>query len=149
MGRIAVVVISLIAYLLARSNGAGAQAIMNMVENAWGLFGEPHLASAAILMWGTGDAAAALVGIPLGRHKVKSKWTDGKKSWEGSAAMLLISFLSGLSVLLLAQRMELLHALYAAGAAASLGTAAELFSPSEYDTITVPIMIVTVLLLLI
>ena len=39
MGRIAVVVISLIAYLLARSNGAGAQAIMNMVENAWGLFG--------------------------------------------------------------------------------------------------------------
>ena len=39
MGRFAVVVISIIAYLLARSNGAGAQAIMNMVENAWGLFG--------------------------------------------------------------------------------------------------------------
>ena len=123
--------------------------VAGIVAVAWGAFGQQILSAAAILMWGTGDAAAALVGIPLGRHKVKSKWTDGKKSWEGSAAMLLISFLSGLSVLLLAQRMELLHALYAAGAAASLGTAAELFSPSEYDTITVPIMIVTVLLLLI
>ena len=39
MGRLAVVVISIIAYMMARSNGAGAQAIMNMVENAWGLFG--------------------------------------------------------------------------------------------------------------
>ena len=64
-------------------------------------------------------------------------------------AMLLISFLSGLAVLLLAQKMEPLHALYAAGAAAFLGTAAELFSPSEYDTITVPITIATVLLLLV
>ena len=39
MGRLAVIVISIIAYMMARSNGAGAQAIMNMVENAWGLFG--------------------------------------------------------------------------------------------------------------
>jgi sodium/proline symporter len=39
MGRFAVVVISVIAFLLASSNGKGAQAIMNMVENAWGIFG--------------------------------------------------------------------------------------------------------------
>jgi sodium/proline symporter len=39
MGRLAVVVISVIAYMIASSNGAGAQAIMNMVENAWGIFG--------------------------------------------------------------------------------------------------------------
>ncbi len=39
VGRIAVVIISVIAYLLASSNGSGAQAIMNLVENAWGLFG--------------------------------------------------------------------------------------------------------------
>ena len=39
MGRVTVVVLSVIAYLIASSNGAGAQAIMNLVENAWGIFG--------------------------------------------------------------------------------------------------------------
>ncbi len=39
MGRVTVVVLSVVAYLIASSNGAGAQAIMNLVENAWGIFG--------------------------------------------------------------------------------------------------------------
>lgn len=39
IGRLAVVVIAIVAYVIASSKGAGAQAIMNMVENAWGLFG--------------------------------------------------------------------------------------------------------------
>lgn len=39
VGRIAVVIISVIAYFIASSKGSGAQAIMNMVENAWGIFG--------------------------------------------------------------------------------------------------------------
>ena len=120
-----------------------------IVAVAWGIFGRQKLAAAAILMWGTGDAAAALVGIPFGRHKVKSPWTDGKKSWEGSAAMLLVSFLSGLGVLVLAQQMPLSLALPAAGEAALLGTAAELLSPSEFDTVTVPVVVTGALLLFI
>ncbi len=39
MGRIVVVIVAIIAYFIASSEGQGAQAIMNMVENAWGLFG--------------------------------------------------------------------------------------------------------------
>ena len=39
IGRLAVVVIAIVAYVIASSKGSGAQAIMNMVENAWGLFG--------------------------------------------------------------------------------------------------------------
>ena len=39
IGRLAVIVIAIVAYVIASSKGAGAQAIMNMVENAWGLFG--------------------------------------------------------------------------------------------------------------
>lgn len=39
VGRIVVLVVSLIAFFIATSEGSGAQAIMNMVENAWGLFG--------------------------------------------------------------------------------------------------------------
>ena len=119
-----------------------------VVGVAWGAFGQQKLGAAAILMWGTGDAAAALVGIPFGKHKVKSRWTDGKKSWEGSAAMFAVSFLCGLGMLLLAQKLPLPRALYTAAAGAFLGAATELFSPSEYDTVTVPVAIAAVLLLM-
>jgi sodium/proline symporter len=39
VGRVAVIVIAIIALMIASSKGAGAQAIMNLVENAWGIFG--------------------------------------------------------------------------------------------------------------
>ena len=39
VGRIIVLLVSVVAYFIASSKGEGAQAIMEMVENAWGLFG--------------------------------------------------------------------------------------------------------------
>ena len=39
VGRIVVLIVAVVAYFIASSKGSGAQAIMNMVENAWGLFG--------------------------------------------------------------------------------------------------------------
>ena len=119
-----------------------------MITVSWGVFGKPHLAAAAILMWGTGDAAAALVGIPHGKHKVRSRFTDGKKSWEGSLAMLAVSFISGMTVLSVAQKTTIPLAVLSAGLGALLGTVTELFSLSEYDTVTVPAVIAAVLLLL-
>ncbi len=119
-----------------------------VIAVCWGAFRNAKLASAAILMWGTGDAAAALIGVPFGRHKVKSRWTDGKKSWEGSGAMLLVSFLAGLAILLYSQKSDLPVAFAAAAAGALLGTITELITPSEYDTVTVPAVIAAVLLLL-
>ena len=110
-----------------------------------GAFSRPGIAATAIVMWGTGDAAAALVGIPLGRHKVR--WADGKKSWEGSLAMLAFSFASGLCMLLV-QGIVLPKALLSASVCALLGAMTELFSPSEYDTVTVPIVIAAALLLI-
>ena len=119
-----------------------------LVTISWGVFGRRHLAAAAILMWGTGDAAAALVGIPFGKHKVHSHFTDGKKSWEGSLAMLAVSFVSGMTILIAFQKMAFSQAFLAAFVAALFGTATELLSPSEYDTVTVPMVIITVLLLI-
>ena len=119
-----------------------------VIAVGWGVFGQPQLVAAAILMWGAGDAAAALVGIPFGKHKVKTRLTDGKKSWEGSAAMLLVSFAVGLLVLLLSKDYSVPRALLSAGVGALTGTATELFSPSEYDTVTVPVVILAVLLVL-
>ena len=39
VGRIVVIIVSVVAFFIASSKGEGASAIMNMVENAWGLFG--------------------------------------------------------------------------------------------------------------
>jgi len=39
VGRIVVIIVAVVAYFIASNGGKGAQAIMNMVENAWGLFG--------------------------------------------------------------------------------------------------------------
>ena len=117
-----------------------------LVALCGGVFGRPGIAAAAIVMWGAGDAAAALVGIPFGRHKVKP--AGGNKSWEGSLAMLAVSFIGGLCMLLLVQRTLLPKALLSSCVCAILGTATELFSPSEYDTVTVPIAIAAALILM-
>ena len=114
---------------------------------AWGVFGEAVFTAAAILMWGTGDAAAALVGIPFGKHKVRCRLTDGRKSWEGSLAMLVVSFAVGVLILVLTREAGLGRVLLLSGISALAGTAAELFTPGEYDTVTVPVAILAMLLL--
>ncbi|MDE7249268.1 MAG: hypothetical protein K2N82_05145, partial [Lachnospiraceae bacterium] len=115
---------------------------------AWGIFGRPYDAIIAILMWGTGDAAAALVGIPFGKHKVHLKPADGKKSWEGTAAMFLVSLICGLAAFLLYFDFSFWRSLLPIFAGAVVGALTELCSPSEYDTVTVPAAILVVLLLL-
>ncbi|MBQ4427921.1 MAG: TSUP family transporter [Oscillospiraceae bacterium] len=110
---------------------------------ACGGFGNPYAAAAAILMWGVGDASAALVGIPFGRHKL----LRGGKTAEGSCAMLCAAFLVG-SAFLFWRGYDFPTSLISALLAALVGTAAELLSPSEWDTVTVPAAILAILLIL-
>ena len=119
-----------------------------VISLAWGLLGQPVAAAGAILMWGLGDAVAALVGIPFGRHKVLFPPVCGKKSWEGSAAMLAVSLLAGTVLLSLFGGVSVPYAMLCAACTALLGTLVELLSPSEWDTVTVPVAMLTVLLLL-
>ena len=113
----------------------------------WGIFGKPVVTAAAILMWGVGDAAAALVGIPFGKHKVHLKPADGKKSWEGTVSMVFISFAFGMAFFLIFAQLDPVRLLMMCFSGAIAGAATELFSPSEWDTVTVPAVILAVLLL--
>ena len=119
-----------------------------VIAVSWGVFHDPNAAAAAILMWGVGDAAAALVGIPFGRHKVKFKPVNGKKSWEGSCAMFTAAALVGGVILCVCSGsfagITILRVLLMALA----GMAAELLSPSEWDTVTVPVTMLAVALVL-
>lgn len=117
-----------------------------VIAVAWGFFHDPHAAAAAILMWGVGDAAAALVGIPLGKHKVNFKPVNGKKSWEGSCAMFAASTLVGVTFFCAYCNYSPATAVPCALVMGAAGTFAELISPSEWDTVTVPVVMLAVAL---
>ncbi|HEU0052274.1 MAG TPA: hypothetical protein VFQ39_03810 [Longimicrobium sp.] len=74
-----------------------------------------HIAVAAMLFNGLGDAAAALVGKRWGRHR--TRWG---KSWEGFAAGLAVNLAAGIGVALLSGRVPVLAAVAGAVVAASL-----------------------------
>ena len=112
---------------------------------SWGVLKDRFSPVTAVLMWGTGDAAAALLGIPFGKHKVRFGASAGKKSREGSFAMLAVSFIFGCASLCIIHGQDLSKALIPAFTAALAGTAAELFSPGELDTVTVPSAVFVVL----
>ena len=116
-----------------------------VIAVAWGIFGNPHIAAASILMWGMGDASAALVGIPYGKHKIKTRYAV--KSWEGTLSMFAAAFLFGTIVLHFFGGFDTGRAALAACLAAVAGAATELFSPSEWDTVTVPVVVLIVLML--
>ena len=113
-----------------------------------GVFGKLKLAAAAVVTWGTGDAAAALVGVPFGKRKISSRLSDGKKSWEGSAAMLGVSFVFCLAMLLFLDLMAFPAALAAAALSAAAASFVELISSGLADTVTVPSAVLAVLLII-
>lgn len=110
-----------------------------LVAFCWGLCVQPSVAVASILMWGCGDAAAALVGKRFGCHHVAIPLADHKKTWEGSAAMLATSALVGFALQGLNPTVLV---------AAAVGAYVELITHSGFDTITVPFAVAIVLLLL-
>ena len=115
---------------------------------SWGLFHNLHAAAASILMWGVGDASAALIGIPFGKHKIRIKPLSGEKSWEGSGAMFFLSALTGIGFLILYCGYPAGVSLGCALLMAAAGTIAELVSASEWDTVTVPVVMLVIALLI-
>ena len=67
VGRIVVLIISVIAYFIASSEGEGAQAIMNLVENAWAGFGSAFGSVVILsLFWRRFTYKGALAGVIAG-----------------------------------------------------------------------------------
>ncbi len=67
MGRLIVVIVAVVAFFIASSKGSGAQAIMNMVENAWGLFGAAFGPTVILsLFWKRFTYKGAVSGIVAG-----------------------------------------------------------------------------------
>ncbi len=119
-----------------------------LVALCWGGFDLPWVAVAAILMWGSGDGAAALVGHRFGKHHVRLPLADPKKTWEGSTAMLAVSTTVGTATMLTLTGLPWPRCLLMALAASVFGAYTELISRGGNDTVTVPVANTAVLLAL-
>lgn len=107
----------------------------------WGGFGEEnaYIAVAAIMAWGPGDAAAAIVGRNWGKHKLTGAHIEGVKSVEGTVAMGAASFLCTFLTLAWMSRLPVLKAAAVAAIIAPVAALVELNTKHGLDTITVPI----------
>ncbi len=108
--------------------------LMILTLIGWGFFNNKYTVLAALLMWGFGDASAALIGIPYGRHKI------GRKSLEGTLAMFAVSFVCGSLILFHFTQFSIAKILITVFLSAIVATLTEFFSSSRADTFTVPIM---------
>ena len=119
-----------------------------LVALCWGVFDLPWVAVAGILMWGSGDGAAALVGHRFGKHHVALPLADPKKTWEGSGAMAAVSAAVGMAVMLILTELPWGRCLLTALVTSLLGAYTELISRNGDDTLTVPVANVAVILVL-
>ena len=115
----------------------------------WGIFGDKMLVLACVYAWGVGDAFAALVGKRFGRHKIRMRFADCRKSVEGSVAMFLTSAAAVCAVLLRRGGLGIGACVLAAAAASAVSTFVELCSKDGHDTFTCPAAAMAVLLPLI
>lgn len=120
--------------------------IVFSISVCWGLFGDRYLVLACIYAWGVGDAFAALIGKKFGKHKVKLKIADGKKSEEGSFAMFISSALSVFIVMSLRGGLAVWQNLIISIAAAFVCGFVELISKGGIDTVSCPIAAMLVII---
>ncbi len=119
-----------------------------LIALCWGWLQKPYIAVAAILMWGVGDTAAALIGKRFGKHHVHLPLADPQKTWEGSIAMLMAAFTAGFCAMLMASPLRWYTCLILAAVAAPVAAYVELISHGGNDTVTVPAAVALFLSLL-
>ncbi|MBN1877772.1 MAG: phosphatidate cytidylyltransferase [Anaerolineae bacterium] len=112
-----------------------------LISVFWGLLGIDwqYVAVVAVMAWGFGDAAAALVGKKFGRRKIQHPRIAGTKTVEGTLAMYVVAGLSIYLTLLMYAGRPWYVSFAVALLVAPLSSIVELFSPRGMDTITVPL----------
>lgn len=96
IGRAVVVIVAVVAFFIASSKGSGAQAIMNLVENAWAGFGSAFGPVVILsLFWKRFNYQGALAGVVVGAV-VDVVWLFSGLSASTGIYELIPGFLAGL-----------------------------------------------------
>lgn len=107
----------------------------------WGLLGDSwkYVAVVAVMAWGFGDAAAAIVGKALGQRRIQHPRIQGAKTYAGTLAMFVTAGLAVFLTLLIYASQPWHVSLAVALLVAPVCAIVELFSNRGLDTLTVPI----------
>lgn len=118
-------------------------AFATLITIFWGLLGQDwkYVALVAVMAWGFGDAAAALVGKAYGRHRIRHPQIEGGKTYEGTLAMYIVAGLAILLTLLVYAGQSWQLSLSVATLVAPASATVELFSRRGMDTLTVPLSV--------
>ena len=117
-----------------------------VVTVCWGFFDDKYLALASLYAWGIGDAFAALIGKKYGKHKIHAPGLDGKKSYEGTFSMFIISFLTVFAILMYRGGMKTIFCAIISILVAAVSAVTELYSKNGNDTVICPISAMLALL---
>ncbi|MCA9893558.1 MAG: hypothetical protein KC615_11280 [Anaerolineae bacterium] len=133
-----------------RSNGEFKQSLVVvqitiaiLIVVFWGLLGDSwkYVVIVAVLAWGFGDAAAALVGKTFGKNHIQHPWLEGKKTYEGTFAMFIVAGLTIFFTLLIFTGQPWYLNVAVALLVAPIGATVELFTRRGMDTLTVPLAV--------
>lgn len=107
----------------------------------WGLAGEQHRYAIAVglLVWGFGDAVAALVGTGMAKRRFRSRLFDPRKSPLGTFAMMATSFLVCAAVLALMAPLPPLLVVVVALVLGFVAGIVEAATRHGLDTLTLPL----------
>jgi phytol kinase len=107
----------------------------------WGLLGSEwrYVVAVAVMGWGWGDAAAAIVGKRFGRRPFPTRFVDGPKTHEGTWAMMVTAGTALFYTLLLYAGKPWYVSLVVSMVVAPVCGIVELFSHRGTDTLTVPL----------
>ena len=121
--------------------------VMLAVCNAvcWGWLGDRCFGLAWMYAWGIGDGFAALVGKKYGRHKIRFRYADHRKSVEGSLARFVTSAVSIAAVLLIHGHAGPAACVLVPIVGAGVSTFVEMITPNGLDTVTCPLAAMTVM----
>lgn len=111
----------------------------------WGFLGSEfrYVVAIAVLAWGFGDAAAALIGKAFGVTRFSHRLIEGSKTVAGTAAMTGATAVAVFLTLTFYSSLEWPATIVVSLVAAPIAAAAELFSWRGMDTISIPISVAT------
>ncbi len=110
----------------------------------------------AILLMIISDTLASVIGKRYGKHNIKIPWIKGIRTLEGSLAFFISGFivcflafsLFGVTNPITQTHISLVEAILYSLIASVLATLIEMFSPSTWDDLTVPILTALIIFLL-
>ncbi|NPV07662.1 MAG: phosphatidate cytidylyltransferase [Anaerolineae bacterium] len=112
-----------------------------LISVYWGLMGPQwrYVVAVAVMGWGFGDAAAALIGKRFGRRRFLTRYIEGAKTHEGLWAMMVVAGTALFYTLLLYAGKPWYVSLVMSTVVAPVCGIVELFSRRGTDTLTVPL----------